>query len=264
VVVGKGADLQAAQLVRELAVAPGVGGLALQVRQPAPDFAQDVLHALQVLVRVLHAALGLGPARLVLGDARGLLKDVAPLLALDGEDLVDAALADEGIALLADARVAQQVDDVLQAAGGLVEAVLAVAVAVDAPGDHHLGKGDGQRPVLVVKDEADLAVGLGLARLRSAEDDVLHLGAAQGLCALFAQDPADRVGDVALAAAVGPDHARHPVREDHLHAVRKGLEPVDFQSLQSQCSALTVPAGSARRARPAARRAFCCCPRRAR
>src|SRR5580765_7479168 len=43
--------------------------------------------------------------------------------------------------------------------------------------------------------------GRRLARVAAAEDDVLHPLAAQALGALFAHDPRDRVGDVALAAA---------------------------------------------------------------
>jgi hypothetical protein len=37
---------------------------------------------------------------------------------------------------------------------------------------------------------------------RALKDDVLHLAAAQVLNALLAEDPRDRIGNVALAAAI--------------------------------------------------------------
>ena len=44
-----------------------------------------------------------------------------------------------------------------------------------------------------------------LARVAAAEDHVLHAIAAQALGALLAEHPGQRIDDVALAAAVGPD-----------------------------------------------------------
>ena len=72
----------------------------------------------EVLPRVLHAALGVQFAGLVLDDARRFLEHLAPVLRAHREYIVDTALADEGIALLADARIAEKIHDVAQAAGG--------------------------------------------------------------------------------------------------------------------------------------------------
>ena len=73
-----------------------------------------------------------------------------------------------------------------------------------------------------------------LALLGAVEDDVLHLGAAQGLGALLAQHPADGVGNVALAAAVRPDNRRHPGFELELRPLREALEPHHLQSFHIQ------------------------------
>ena len=127
---------------------------------------------------------------------------------------------------------AEQVDDVLQAAGGAVEVVLALTVAVDPAGDHDLGEIHGQGAILVVEHEADLAVGEGLALLGAVEDHVGHAGAAQGFCGLLAQHPAYRIADVALARAVRPDNARDSLAEDDLRPLREGLEAVQFQFLE--------------------------------
>src|SRR2546425_519717 len=71
------------------------------------------------------------------------------------------------------------------------------------------------------------------ARLAAREDHVLHRGPAQALDALLAQHPGDRVGDVALPAAVGADDARDPPLERELLLVAEALEPDDLHRLQT-------------------------------
>ena len=181
--------------------------------------------------RVLHAALCVQLAGLVLDDAGGFLKDLAPVLRAHGEYVVDAALADEGIALLADACIAEKVYNIAQTAGRAVEFVLALAAAVDAAGNLDFGKVHRQRLVLVVERQRHFAKRQAAALFRAVENDILHLRAAQRLGTLLAKHPAHRVGDVGLAAAVRADDAGNPVFKCHLHAVRKGLEPVEHQFL---------------------------------
>ena len=67
----------------------------------------------------------------------------------------------------------------------------------------------------------------------AVEDHVLHLGAAQGPGALLAQHPADRIGDVALSAAVGADDGRDPAAELQFSFLGKGFEPLHLQLRQS-------------------------------
>ena len=61
------------------------------------------------------------------------------------------------------------------------------------------------------KMQHDLGHPAGLAVFRALKDDVLHFAAAQRFCALFAQHPRDRVGNVGLAAAVRADDRRYAV-----------------------------------------------------
>ena len=68
-----------------------------------------------------------------------------------------------------------------------------------------LAVGDRQVAVGVVEEERDLGDVDRPARRRALEDHVLHLAAAEQPGRLLAQHPAHRVGDVRLAAAVGPD-----------------------------------------------------------
>ena len=68
---------------------------------------------------------------------------------------------------------------------------------------------------------------------RALKDHVLHLTATQVLDTLLAQDPGNRVGDVALATAVRPDNAGYAFTcEAEVSMVREGLESCDFETLK--------------------------------
>ena len=100
------------------------------------------------------------------------------------------------------------------------------------------------RPLLGVVDrQRDLAHPQGLAAARPGEDHVLHAVAADGAGALLAQNPADRLHDVGLAAAVGPDDPRDPGADGDLRPVVEGLEAEDVEVGQTQAG------GSPRRRR---------------
>src|SRR4029453_9292979 len=60
-----------------------------------------------------------------------------------------------------------------------------------------------------------------LARVTAGEDHVLHVFAAQGLGALLAKHPGDRVDHVALAATVGTDNGRDPFIEREFGSIRE-------------------------------------------
>ena len=65
----------------------------------------------------------------------------------------------------------------------------------------------------IVDYQRDLGKAHGTALGRAAEDDVLHLGTAELTAALFAHDPADGVGNIGLAAAVGTHDRRDVLAE---------------------------------------------------
>ena len=220
------------QLCGQLEVFPGGLCLLLQGLELAVQFLQNIVHPLGVFEGALELLIRFLLAGLELHNAGGFLEDLPPVLTPAGKNLINAALADDGVALLADAGVAEQVDDVLQAAGGAVEVVFAFAVAVDPAGHHHLGKVHVQGAVVVFKDEGNLAVAEGLALLGAVEDHVGHAGAAQGFGGLLPQHPAHRVADVALSRAVGPDNAGNAFAKHNLRPLRKGLEPIQLQLLQ--------------------------------
>ena len=81
----------------------------------------------------------------------------------------------------------------------------------------------------VVDDQSDLGKTHLGTLLRTAENNVLHLGTAQALGALFAHDPADGVGDIGLTGAVGAHDGGDVLAEVQDRLVREGLEALDFQ-----------------------------------
>ena len=192
-----------------------------------------VVDAHEVFLRALELALGFLLAVAVFADARRLLKDLAALAALDGQDLVDLALSDDGIALAAHARVHEELVDVLETHRLAVDIVLRLARAVVPPrhGDLRLVAG-GKNVLGVVDHERHLRKAHLAALLRAAEDHVLHLRAAELAAVLLAHDPADGVGDVRLAGAIRPDDGRDILAEVENGLVRKGFEPLNFQCLQ--------------------------------
>ena len=73
--------------------------------------------------------------RLELGDARGLFEDQAAVLGFAGEDLGDVALRHDAVAGPAHAGAHEELLDVLEPAGGLVDEIFAATVPEDAAGD---------------------------------------------------------------------------------------------------------------------------------
>ena len=84
-----------------------------------------------------------------------------------------------------------------------------------------------QAPVGVVDHDLDLGRVAALDALAAGEDHVLHRLAAHRERALLAERPQHGVGDVRLAAAVGPDDHADARAEVEPHAVGERLEPLE-------------------------------------
>ena len=228
-------ELEVLELAAIGDVALGLGRLALERAEVSLDLRDDVADAQQVLLRHLHLPLGLLLPALELRDAGGLLDEEAAVLRLRADDEADLALLDDRVGLRPDARSEEEVGDVLQADGRLVDQVLAVAVAMEATRDRDVGvvlvfERDVRR-VVVLERERDLGEVGRRSRLGAAEDDVLHAAAAEVLRALLAHRPANRVDDVRLAAAVRADDAHDLVVEIDHGPVDERLEAAELETL---------------------------------
>ena len=133
---------------------------------------------------------------------------------------------------MADARVHEEALDVAEAAGRAVDEVLALAGAEDAAGYGDLVVLEAELLLAVGEGDGDLGHAEGLVVVGAGEDDVGHRAAAQGGGALLAEDPADGVRDVGLAAAVGADDGGDAGLEDEARLLREALEAVDFECLE--------------------------------
>ena len=226
----------------------GLRGLAPEVVPGALDLRDDVGQSEQVLPRLLHLALGLLAALLVLGDPRGLLDEEAAILGPGAHDLPDPALLDDGVGLGSDASAEEQIGHVSQAHGRPVDEVLAGAVAKQAPGDGDLRvlcvlgrQVRGFDAVRVVEGDGHLGEAGRPTRIGAVEDHILHRLAAELARALLPHAPADRVHDVGLAAAVRPDDADDVVVEMHHGLLDEGLEPADLELLDVHRAPETTP-----------------------
>ena len=196
--------------------------LQLQLRDFIANPQQIILGTRQTAFRFLLAVA-------VLGNARCFLKNLPAVGALDRQDLINAALADIGVALPAQACVHQQLVDVPQTGRLPVDVVLTLTAAVIPARDHDLRRVHPQGPVAIIQQQRRF----GKAHLGplgcAAEDDILHFSAPETAGTLLAQDPTDSIGDVGLAAAVGAHNGGDIVAELHNSLVGEGLEALHLQ-----------------------------------
>jgi hypothetical protein len=219
-------------LALEALVQLGRLGLALERAQARARLTLDVQRAIEVVLRALELELRAAPALAVLAQPGGLLDQQTPIARLGGHHRLDPALGDDRVRLLAQAGVGQHLEDVDQPAASAVEAVLALAAAVQAAQDRDLPQRQIDGAVGVVEHELDLRRRARLHALAAAEDDVLHRLPADGQRRLLAHRPQHRVGHVGLARAVGAHDDRHPRGEVELRAVRERLEALEGERLE--------------------------------
>ena len=231
--VGPEGDFQRLPPGAELEKALGLLALFFQRADPGFQLVEDVPQTLEVLCRRGQTPLRLVFAVAVLGDAAGFLENFAALAAFCGDDLRDAALSDDGVAVPADAGVQQQLVDVLEAAELAVDGVLALAGAVVFAADDGFVGVDVQRVGAVVQRQAHHGKAHGSPAAGAAEDDVLHLsGSAKLAGAGLAQHPPHRVRQIRLARAVGADDAGDALVEAYPDLIGETLETLNFQFLE--------------------------------
>ena len=216
-------------LLGELRVPLGLAPLPGETADLRLHLGDEVLHPLEVHGGLLQPALGAVLPVAIEPDARRLLEERAPLVGAVGEEQVDHLRLDHDARVAAEAGAAEQVLDVAEADGRAVEQVVALSRAGEASGDDDLAVGDGEVAVGVVEEEGDFGDVDRAARGRTLEDHVLHLAAAEQPGRLLAQDPAHRVGDVGLAAAVGAHDGGDAVLEGEGDVVGEGLEAGQLQ-----------------------------------
>ena len=197
--------LQLALRRLELTVLLGEGSLALEVRQPAGELLAQVVQPIEILQRVAHPVLGLAPAFLVPGDSRRFLDDVAQVIGLRLDDPRDRSLLDDRVAARTEPGAVEHIHDVAAPAPRAVQPVrrLPFPHELAAHGDLVVrSETAAGATVQIVEHELDARAAHRLARPRPVEHHVRHGVAAQTARRDLAHDPANRVDDVRLSAAV--------------------------------------------------------------
>ena len=131
-------DLQRLGFLLKVLVGTSLPGLTFQRVQLPTHFDDDVADPEQVLARRFKLAERLGLLLLVPHDAGGLLDELAAILRRGVQDLFDAALLNDRVPLASRSGIEEQASNILQPAGRLVDEILAVAVSIEPPRDHHL------------------------------------------------------------------------------------------------------------------------------
>ncbi len=222
------------ELVLEATPAAHLARLTSEAPHLALDLADHVLDADEVGFGAFELPLRLTTTLLVAHDARRLLEEEAPRVVLVREHLIDLLTLDHGVAGGAEAGAAEEVLDVLQPARHAVDAELALARTENSPRDLDLRVLGRQCAVVVVEVERNLRHPHRLVEAAPLKDHVLDLLAAKMPRVLLAENPAERVRDVALAAAVRTDDGGDAARERHLGPVHERLEAVEFEAIDVQ------------------------------
>ena len=227
-------DLHVLQVCAQVEILPRGSRLIAQRLDLELQLVDLVIDAQKVFIRARELALGLLLAVTVAGDARRLLKDLAAVGGLVADDLGDTALTDNGIAVAAEAGVHQKLMDVAQTAGFAIDIVFTVSAAVIPAGDNDFVLLDRKEPCGIVQDQRHLRKAQRAALFRAAENDVLHLAAAERAGSLLAHDPEDRVGQIGLARAVRSDDGGDIPLEGQSRLIGKGLEALNLDCFQVQ------------------------------
>ena len=224
-------QVQHLQAGGQIQIDPCVFRVFLQRAQAVLQLIQQVIHPGNILLGACQFFVRLFLTGTEFDDTGGLFKDLAAVLALPGQDFINPALADNGIALLADTGVAEQIHHILEPAGRAVQEILAFPAAVDPASHLDLRVVKRKASIFIVKDKGNFTVTEGLSALCAAENHVLHAGAAQDFGALLTEHPANRVAYIAFSGSVGSHNRGDAFLEDNLSPLRKGLESVKLQLL---------------------------------
>jgi hypothetical protein len=227
-------------------------GLALERPQPRARLALDVERPVEVVLRALELELRAAPALAVLAQPGGLLDQQPAVLGLGGDDRLDAALGDDECISLPRPGVGEDLEHVDHPALRAVEAVLALAVAVQAPEDRDLADRQVDGAVAVVEHELDLG---RRARLHAAAAAKMTScidwpRTASGDCSPMAHRHG--VGHVGLARAVRAHDDRDAGPELQPGAVGNDLKPLRVSDFR--CTSALLCEVAAPRARPRPRR----------
>ena len=190
------------------------------------QFTQYITDTQQILLFILQLPLGGGLPSFKLHNAGGFVKKLSSFFRFSAEDFINLALADDGIAFLADTGIIKKLIHILQSHRRTVHQVFTLPGTVNPPGNGDFIKLDGELVIPVIQCDRHIGIAHGLTDFRTGKYDILHGSAAQLFDALLAQNPADSIRHIAFPAAVWPYNTGDSVMELKRYFIGKGFESV--------------------------------------
>ena len=219
--------LGAPDMAAQVAIARRLARLLAQRLQLGFQRDQHVVKPGEIGLGRLEAKLGFVAARMEPGDPGGLFQQMAPLGRLGGDHRTHLALAHQRGRARARRGVGEQQLHVARTHVAAVDAVERAFAAFDAAAYFQfleLVKLGGRAAGRVVQRQRHFADVAGRAAAGAVEDHVVHAAAAHLLGRGFAHHPAQRLDQVGLAAAVGPDNAGHAGFDNEFGRIDERLE----------------------------------------
>ena len=250
-----------------VAVTHRLARLCFERRGLRGQLSDDILDARQVRLGGFQPQLGLMASRMQAGNARGFLQHAPALLGPRLDDLADAALMHQSGRARTGGRIGKQYADVAGADLAAVDPEGRALFANDAARHfERLGIVEsGRRVAFAVVDlDRDFGVVARRALVVAGEDDVVHFGRAHRLVGGFAHDPAHRLDQIRLAAAVRPDDAGQSGFDDKVGRFDEGFEADQAQPRELHARLMSVPLAATVKgimigSRPGAPKACCRC-----
>ena len=203
--------------------------LLFQMTQTLLVLLQYVLQPAEVLFGAANPVLSVPATFSVQGNPGGFLNVFAHLIGFRLDQPLHHALGNDGVITPAKSGALEQVGDILAADMGAVDVVagLVLRFAGDFAADPDFAEirvFASDPPEAVVDDNFDRSLIQTLPGIRAVEDDVVE-SLAPDVAGAFAENPADGIDDVGLAASVGADHTGQRQIEDDSGRLYKRLEP---------------------------------------
>ena len=110
-----------------------------------------------------------------------------------------------------------------------VNLIVTLARAIITPCNNNLITVKISTTISIIEHKARLSVAHPFSLFSTAEDYILHLCTAQGLCALLTEHPAHRVGDVTLTASVRTDNGSYSGIKIQNRFIGEGFESLHYQ-----------------------------------
>ena len=124
------------------------------------------------------------------------LKDFSAIRALCRQNLINAALSNDGIAVMSQTGIHEHIANVSQTHAFPIQVIFALTGTEIFAGDHDLRRLDRKLSGRVVQNQRDLRRAHGTAPRRAAKHHIFHFCTAQALGRLFSQHPTDCIRNI--------------------------------------------------------------------